>query len=56
MKRGMTPLMAIRAMRERFPQLDTLAQLEARVRSRERVESVWRQATDRPRKKEVCHA
>lgn len=53
-----TPLVVVRAARARLKQLDdTLALAEARIQSRERVESVWRQATDFPReRREVCRS
>jgi hypothetical protein len=57
MERAVPPLAIVKAARAYLNQLDdTLAQVEARVRSWERVESIWRQATDPPReRREVCH-
>lgn len=55
MKSSQSPLAAIRATRATLLQMDrSLAQMEAEVRRHERVESVWRQATQEPRR-EVCH-
>jgi hypothetical protein len=53
---GNSPLSVIRATRAELDRLDAdLAEIEARIRSRERVESVWRQATDHPRDRRESH-
>jgi len=56
MESGSSPLAVVRAARAGLQQLDeSLAQAEVRLRSRERVESVWRQATDYPRPRQEPH-